>query len=108
MDRRIMLAGGAAAIAVAAGGAWYATQGQTPTPEQVANARKVLADLQWAPFRPSSDAQLYPIRLLAINKDILKTQGDSKLSQAEKDAKIAALKEKAAKIEKLTAKVPSM
>lgn len=82
--------------------------GRNGTPEQVANARKVLADLQWAPFRPSSDAQLYPIRLLAINKDILKTQGDSKLSQAEKDAKIAALKEKAAKIEKLTAKVPSM
>jgi len=82
--------------------------GRNGTPEQVANARKVLADLQWAPFRPSSDAQLYPIRLLAINKDILKTQGDEKLSQAEKDAKIAALKEKAAKIEKLTAKVPSM
>lgn len=44
MDRRIMLAGGAAAIAVAAGGAWYATQGQTPTPEQVANGADAGSD----------------------------------------------------------------
>jgi len=82
--------------------------GRNGTPEEVAAARKVLANLQWAPFKPSSDAQLYPIRILAINKDILKLRSDEKLSATEKQKKIAALNAKAAEIEKLVDMVPSM
>lgn len=46
---------------------FFMSYGRLGTPEQVAAARKVLGGLDWAPFRPSSDAQLYPIRQLSIN-----------------------------------------
>lgn len=82
--------------------------GRNGSPEEVAAARKVLAGLQWAPFRPSSDAQLYPIRQLAINKKILKIKGDEKLDGADKDKKIAELKSESEKIGKLMKQVPSM
>lgn len=82
--------------------------GRNGSPEEVEAARKVLAELQWAPFKPSSNAQLYPIRILAINKTILQIKGDKKLSDAEKKVKIAELNVKAASIEKLVAVVPSM
>lgn len=84
------------------------TYGRIGTPEEVAAAREVLGALQWAPFRPSSDAQLYPIRILALNKDILKVQGDSKMGDADKTAKIAELQAKADAISKLADTVPSM
>jgi len=82
--------------------------GRIGTPEEVAAARKVISGLGWAPFRPSSDAQLYPIRQLAINKSILKIKGDTKLSDAEKDKKVAELKNQSAEIGKLMESVPSM
>lgn len=82
--------------------------GRIGSPEEVEAARKVLSSLQWAPFRPSSNAQLYPIRQLAINKKILKIKGDTKLGQADKDKKIADLKMQSDKITKLMEKVPSM
>jgi phosphonate transport system substrate-binding protein len=75
------------------------TYGRTGTPEEVAAARKVLAGLAWAPFRPSSDAQLFPIRILAANKNINKAKGNDKLSAADKDKIIA---ENTAIIEKYT------
>ena len=84
------------------------TYGRIGTPDQVAEARSVLNELQWAPFRPSSDAQLYPIRSLAINKDMLKVRGDDKMSGEEKAAKLSELQAKADEIEALTEKVPSM
>lgn len=82
--------------------------GRLGTPEEVAAARKVLGGLQWAPFRPSSDAQLYPIRQLALNKDILKVKGDDKMSADEKKAKISELQKKSDEIGKLMEQVPSM
>lgn len=82
--------------------------GRNGTPKEIKAARKVLAALQWAPFKPSSNAQLYPIRILAINKNILKIKGDTKYSDAEKEEKIAALMDQAAKIEALVKMVPSM
>lgn len=84
------------------------TYGRIGAPQDVAAAREVLSELQWAPFRPSSDAQLYPIRILALNKDILKVQGDAKMSADEKNAKIAELQAKADAISKLAETVPSM
>ncbi|MCG8548301.1 MAG: phosphonate ABC transporter substrate-binding protein [Alphaproteobacteria bacterium] len=87
---------------------FFMSFGRMGSPQQVAEARKVLTALQWAPFRPSSDAQLYPIRQLSINKKILKIEGDKKLSDAEKKEKIAALRKQNDDIAKLMKQVPSM
>ena len=84
------------------------TYGRTGTPEEVQRAREVLSALQWAPFRPSSNAQLYPIRQLAINKEILKIQGDKKLSTADKEAKIAELRKESIRIGKLMEQSPNV
>ncbi len=84
------------------------TYGRIGSPEEIASARKVLTALQWAPFKPSSDAQLYPIRQLAINKKILKIQGDTKLSDADKEKQIAELKKQSDEISKLMKETPSM
>jgi len=82
------------------------TYGRMGTPEEVANSRKVLTGLGWAPMKPSSDAQLYPIRVLAISKDINKTLANEALSEAEKKARIAELEAEKAKYEKLMDTVP--
>ncbi len=82
------------------------TYGRLGTPEEVTAARKVLAGLQWAPFKPSSDAQLYPIRLLAISKDMSKIENDAKYTPEEKKAKLAELEAQKKKYEMLMAQVP--
>ncbi len=87
---------------------WIMTYGRNGTVEEIEAARKVLAPLGWAPFRPSSDAQLYPIRQLDLNKQILKIKADGKLSDADKKAKIAELQKKIDEIAALANKVPSM
>ena len=84
------------------------TYGRIGTPEEVAEARKVLDALQWAPFRPSSDAQLYPIRILDLNKSMLKVRGDEKMSDDEKKAKLAELQQQADEISKLADTIPGM
>ena len=50
------------------------TYGRNGTPEEIAEARKVLGALQSAPFRPSSNAQLYPIRQLELNKKVRRSK----------------------------------
>ncbi|MFT5172049.1 MAG: phosphonate transport system substrate-binding protein [Gammaproteobacteria bacterium] len=84
------------------------TYGRIGTTEQVQKAREVLTNLGWAPFRPSSNAQLYPIRQLAINKEILKLKADMKLSADEKDGKIEGLRKESEKIGKLMGKAPNV
>ena len=59
---------------------WVLSYGRIGTPEEIASAKKVMADLQWAPFIPSSNDQLLPIRVLEANKSIMKIKGDAKLS----------------------------
>ena len=68
---------------------WLMSYGRIGTPEEIASAKKILAGLQWAPFIPSSNDQLLPIRVLEANKSIMKIKGDAKLSAEEKAAKIA-------------------
>ncbi|MGE0233336.1 MAG: phosphonate ABC transporter substrate-binding protein [Flavobacteriaceae bacterium] len=85
---------------------FFMSYGRLGTPEEVAKAREVLAGLQWAPFRPSSDAQLYPIRILEISKQMFKINGDEQLSAADKAAKIKELEAQKAEIEGLMARVP--
>lgn len=86
---------------------FFMTYGRQGTLEEVKAAREVLAGLGWSPFRPSSDAQLLPIRILEINKSINKIVADAAMSQADKDAKIAELKAKQAEIEKQMADLPN-
>ena len=81
------------------------TYGRLGTPEEVKAARDVLTGLQWAPFKPSSDAQLYPIRLLAISKEMNKTLA-SDMPEADKKAKMTELEAEKAKYDKLMASVP--
>jgi phosphonate transport system substrate-binding protein len=70
---------------------WIMSYGRIGTPEEIAAARKIMAGLQWAPFNPTNDNQLLPIRILDANKSINKLKADSKLSAEEKAAKIGAL-----------------
>ncbi len=70
---------------------WLLSYGRVGTPEEIASARKVLAGLQWAPFNPSNDDQLLPIRVLEANKSIMKIKGDAKLTAEQKAAQIAPL-----------------
>jgi phosphonate transport system substrate-binding protein len=84
------------------------TYGRNGTPEEIVEARKVLGALQWAPFRPSSNAQLYPIRQLELNKQVLKVKADTKLSDTEKKAKLAELQKQIDEVAKQAQKTPSM
>jgi phosphonate transport system substrate-binding protein len=85
---------------------FFMTYGRQGTPEEVEKARAILTALQWAPFRPSSDAQLYPIRIMEITKKIFQTEADDKLSADEKAATLKELAAEKAKYEDLMAKVP--
>jgi phosphonate transport system substrate-binding protein len=87
---------------------FFMSYGRMGTPQEVAKARKVMAALQWAPFKPSSNAQLLPIRQIEINKQILKIKADGKMPEAEKSAKIAALRKKDSEIAKLMEQAPAM
>ncbi|MEI2386253.1 phosphonate ABC transporter substrate-binding protein [Breoghania sp. JC706] len=87
---------------------FFMSYGRLGTPEEVAKARKVLAGLAWAPFKPSSDAQLYAIRVMAITKDMFKIQADDKFSAEEKAAKLKELAAEKAKYEKLMETVPQV
>lgn len=69
--------------------------------------KKVLAGLQWAPFKKSGNYQLLPIRQMAVNKDMAKIRGDKKLAAGEKKAKLAALQKKFDELGKQIAKMPN-
>jgi phosphonate transport system substrate-binding protein len=85
---------------------FFMTFGRQGTPEEVKSDREVLRALGWAPFKPSSDAQLYPIRILEISKSINKVKADTTLSDADKAAQIKELETKKAEFEKLMGEVP--
>ena len=53
--------------------------------------RTILAGLGWAPFRPSSDAQLYPIRIMELTKQMFQVEADESLSAEDKAAKLKEL-----------------
>ena len=88
--------------------AFFMGYGRQGTPDDVEKARAVLSALQWAPFRPSSDAQLYPIRIMEITKQIFQTQADDKMTAEEKTAKVKELEEQKVYYEGLMAKVPQV
>lgn len=84
---------------------FFMSYGRMGDAEQVAHARAVLKALQWAPFNPSSDNQLLPIRQLALFKDRAKIAADEALSQADKDKKIAEIDAKLAELNATVEKI---
>lgn len=73
--------------------------GRVGTEEELKKQRAVLAELGWAPFRPSSNDQLIPIRQLEANKKMLKIQGDDKIAADEKKKQVEALQASIKKLE---------
>jgi phosphonate transport system substrate-binding protein len=85
---------------------FFMTYGRQGSTEEVMHAREVLKALNWAPFDPSSDAQLYPIRIMEITKQIAKLNADANMGADEKKAQIAKLEAKRAEVEELMKKAP--
>ena len=87
---------------------FFMTYGRIGSEADIKEDREVLANLSdgWGPFLPSSNAQLYPIRQLALFRDKLTVQADDTLGEDEKSTKLeeidAALKE----LERLSAELP--
>lgn len=61
---------------------------------------KVLAELQWAPFRPSSDDQLMPIRQLVLFKKKVTVENDASLSATDKAEQIKVIDNQLAGLER--------
>ncbi len=81
--------------------------GRFGTPEQVRKEREILNYATYAGFKPSSNAQLFPIREMALNKDILSIQADAKMTAEEKQAKIAELTDEIKEIQALATELPN-
>ncbi len=62
--------------------------------------KKVLADLQWGPFKESSNKQLVPIRQLALFRDKIKLEADTNMAADEKAKKLAEIEAKLAELNK--------
>ncbi|WP_285294442.1 phosphonate ABC transporter substrate-binding protein [Aureimonas altamirensis] len=67
------------------------TYGTDQSTGDVAHERAVLAGLQWAPFRASTDDQLLPIRVMEAEKAIGQARSDTSLSEEARAARIAEL-----------------
>jgi phosphonate transport system substrate-binding protein len=50
------------------------------------NEKKILAGLQWAPFKKSDNNQLLPIRQMEVNKALAKVKADASMGEADKMA----------------------
>jgi phosphonate transport system substrate-binding protein len=79
---------------------FFLTYGTDKSKGDVAREKEVLAGLEWAPFRPSTDDQLLPIRIMELSKSIAKIKGDSSLSEADRTAKVQKLEADKAEFEK--------
>lgn len=71
--------------------------------DNVEQEKEVLAGLQWAPFRNSSNAQLIPIRQLELFREKTKIQNDAQMAADEKQAKIAEIDRQLDALDKETA-----
>lgn len=78
----------------------YGTQQSGKSADQVAHETKVLADLQWGPFKESTNKQLLPIRQLALFRDKIKLEADANMAADEKAKKLAEIDAKLAELNK--------
>lgn len=74
---------------------FFLTYGRFGTPDEIKKARAILGEMQLAPFVDSTNAQLYPIRQLALFKDKIKVQ-KSKLTSGEKQQKVMTIEKQLA------------
>ncbi len=80
--------------------------GRIGSPEQLDAERAVLAGLGWAPFQPSSNAQLIPIRQLELFKNRAKVEADEGMSADEKAKKLAEIDQQLDALQAEAAKQP--
>ena len=78
----------------------YGTTASGKSADQVAHETKVLTDLQWGPFKESTNRQLLPIRQLALFRDKIKLEGDANMAADEKARKLADIDAKLAELNK--------
>jgi phosphonate transport system substrate-binding protein len=78
---------------------FFLTYGTDRSTGDVAEEKKVLAGLKWAPFRASSDKQLLPIRIMELTKTIAQVEADGSLSADARKAKLDELNAEKAKYE---------
>ncbi len=81
---------------------FFMSYGKTPEEAQV------LKGLTWAPFRPSSDLQLVPIRQLALFKRMQGVKDNKGLDEKDKTIKVAALQNQLSDLDRLTAALSAM
>ncbi|MDN5451545.1 MAG: phosphonate ABC transporter substrate-binding protein, partial [Enterobacterales bacterium] len=74
------------------------------TPEE----QQVLKGLSWAPFRPSSDLQLVPIRQLSLFKQTQTIKANEGLSPTDKATKTAALQAQMDDLDRLSSALNAM
>lgn len=78
---------------------FFLTYGTDKSKGDVAREKEVLAGLEWAPFRASTNDQLLPIRIMELSKKIAQIQTDASLSDADKKAQIDPLEAQKAEFE---------
>ncbi|MEG1688822.1 MAG: phosphonate ABC transporter substrate-binding protein [Hafnia sp.] len=81
---------------------FFMNYGKTPEEQQV------LKGLSWAPFRPSSDLQLVPIRQLSLFKQSQTIKANEGLSPADKATKTAALQAQMDDLDRLSSALNAM
>ncbi len=79
---------------------FFLTYGTEASSGDMAEEREVLAGLGWAPFRGSSNAQLLPIRVMEIAKEMGQVEADTGLADADKQAKLGELEAQKAELQK--------
>ncbi|NDV88553.1 phosphonate ABC transporter substrate-binding protein [Aurantimonas aggregata] len=70
---------------------FFLTYGTDQSDGDVAAEKEVLAGLEWAPFRESTNDQLLPIRVMELSKSIAQIEADTGKTDEEKKAEIAKL-----------------
>ncbi len=81
---------------------FFMSYGKSPEEAQV------LKGLTWAPFRPSSDLQLVPIRQLALFKQMQGVKDNKGLDEKDKTSKVTALQNQLSDLDRLTAALSAM
>jgi phosphonate transport system substrate-binding protein len=81
---------------------FFLTYGTGP---DAAKEKEVLAGLLWAPFKESSNDQLIPIRILSLFKNRLAVEGDTTISDADKQQKLADIDTKLEELKKKEAEI---
>ncbi|MBN8972727.1 MAG: phosphonate ABC transporter substrate-binding protein [Rhizobiales bacterium] len=79
---------------------FFLTYGTEKSKGNAAKEKQVLAGLAWAPFKPSNNDQLLPIRVMELSKKIAKVKSDHQLADADKKAQLEKLEAEKTDIEK--------